>query len=164
VSKEIILEALRKEPLKAGNWIHYFPWEDSREAAKTCEVCAVGSILRSVISDPTLTDGASMAAITTNGDDDIEGIVYGFSTESELFGNLIGNKMARLSQYFEGLSYLAAGRTNKNKYELSRHQIYRIRRKLISYVEKNFPKNLVIDIDGATPKVGVKGINPVKEN
>lgn len=153
ITKEQVIKALKTEPLKAGNWItlgrsgpdgEWIEYDDS-----SCPVCAVGAVLRNTLDEKKyrITDAAwyIFTGQNTIGQGD---------TELELLESLTGPHIVRLSQYFEGLWSLA--RKRGRNWDLSRHQIYRIRKKMIAFVEKNFPESIELDINGYKPKEGIK--------
>ena len=45
ITREQVIEAIKKEPLKAGRFFH----TSTSNSSKTCKVCAVGAVLRETI-------------------------------------------------------------------------------------------------------------------
>lgn len=158
ITKEQVIKALKTEPLKAGNWItlgrsgpdgEWIEYDDS-----SCPVCAVGAVLRNTLDEKKyrITDAAWYIFDGGQGGDPT--LRVHSDNESDLLASLNGPHIVRLSQYFEGLWSLA--RKRGRNWDLSRHQIYRIRKKMIAFVESTFPKSFKLDINGYKPKEGIK--------
>lgn len=123
VTRKQILQAIRTEPLKAGNWIHSKGDTDPylNIVDKTCKVCAVGAVLRTAgVPDIQIRSygfgiNNSDRAISHKGDEKLE-LEY-------------KNYLAALSIKFEKLARkLGAGK--------------RTRDQLANFVKKNFPKTI----------------------
>lgn len=180
VSKQFIINAIKKEPfLRGGSWKSTteiyakingddFVSRDDFAALyekldiienKDCAVCAVGAVFRNVLEQSQRTESL-VAAISAqiNKEGNIRTTAIGDSVdEFEAFAKKWAKEkryMSALSQYFEALYNfrIHCGYTN----ELSRHQIYRIKLRLIDFVKKYFPKKIILDIDGAEPAKDVK--------
>lgn len=181
ISKKRIIKSIMEEPLvnlEPGKWVDDVD-VGSTIKAKDCPVCAVGAVMRNVLSEReelnAIWDAAEAAVGDTSGVLSISSpTIYGVYCEtlrdgkyfqyvapknkSELFDlakeSVNSSPMAALSQVFEGLCELAMLRTNKS--DLSRHQKYRIRKDVVEFVQKNFPRSIQIDINGAEPAKDVK--------
>ena len=156
ITKKRIKTAILEEPyFKAGSWVR-----DTRDRQvgdrKSCSVCAVGAVLRSVLDDKQpaemIKKAAAKAAPRRFG---IASIMDKISRHKILKSQIRNEQyMNALSTYFESIWFEADRRTDEM--EISRHQVYRIRKKLVKFVDKNFPRKIVVDIDGAKPAKGMK--------
>lgn len=162
VSKQRIINAIKKEKLKAGYWLASKEMIQSAEnyegsskfddigrktpiAQKDCMVCAVGAVFRSVCAKNSMIFDIDRH-ITGQ---DIEPYIYGAVSEAHAISRaqmLIDDEkyMSALSSYFEWLD------------ENTNHKPYRIKEKLIKFVKDNFPKNIELDINGIQPAKDVK--------
>lgn len=130
ITRKEILRAIRKEPLKAGEWIH------NREVVKTdaegtkyldsvldkkCKVCAVGAVLRAKGIDPDQMNDVAWSLLGRDND-----VAEGGDEKEALKDK---NYLLALSIKFEKLAdRLGAGK--------------RTREKLVEFVKENFPKNI----------------------
>jgi len=153
VTKYRIKKAIKTEPLlKAGHWVN---WVGDRESTtvgdkKNCSVCAVGAVLREVLDDEQKSYMIDSAAETCINSDrlflpDMAGRDEDWLLEKAAV--LCDDKayMNGLSTYFEGLWRLAEDRANDDY--VSRHQVYRIRQKLLKFVTEHFPAKIILNIN-----------------
>jgi len=169
VSKSRIMKAIRTEPfLLAGHWANYSGEELVGD--KNCSVCAVGSVLRDVLDENQNAEMITKAAnktidytLSVGPRGGLEALNLKDIHESAKCLANIGMYMNALSTYFESLWEMTVHRNrrndNYNSYNLSRHQVYRIRQKLLKFVQAEFPSSIEINIDGAIPKKGVKVVS-----
>lgn len=177
VSKQTILKAIKEETsFTNGAWSEFDgPYsideygvnDEPKVADKKCQVCAVGAVLRNVL-DPDLNYSAieTVATRAVNHNFKMEPAYFYDNNDVETDArNLIAKAenlkddrlyLNALSVYYEGLCKVRKHLTNQD--DLSRHQLYRIKKKLLKFIEKHFPKRLNIDIDGVKPKKGMKRV------
>jgi hypothetical protein len=172
ITKKRIIKAIETEPaLVPGLWVTY---EGAAPAnvgnTANCSVCAVGAVMRSCM-EPTQSanfiDSAASAAIEV--EDNLEAAdtaelrsVQSFSeTRKQIYAR--AKKQAENKLYMHSLSYVFEGLTDlKGREEfrarrfISKAAMRSVRRSLVSFVKKNFPNKVVIDIDGAKPAKDVK--------
>ena len=167
ISKEKIIKAIEKEPLKtlrAGSWCGDGYSDDMsaaiKDSSKSCSVCAVGAVMRNVLLDKNqpiyMISDAAAAAVSDA--DPMAG--FGSLTEirSRALYQLRENKspMAALSSYFEGVWQFYAEKALESNPECcyaepSREDVKLIREKTVAFVKRHFPKHVEVDIDGAKP-------------
>lgn len=126
VTKELILKALATEPLRIDRWFHFVgPYGDD---LMTCEVCAVGAILRTALGETELRKAHSverLAIAATHG--------YYVDDESELLLSR-GNYLGALSNTFEN-NGMNGMNTSQN------------RKACIDYVIQNFPDDIEMNLE-----------------
>ena len=161
VSKEQVIEAIKTESLRSGNWIDY-QFHPSKQKDVVCHVCAVGAVFRSCLSKKDeeenpyeICDFINSEVEKEKSDLDVFGNCWYSSTEECLLTakkELKKNKayLRTLSHVFESLCMM------RNAH--SRHQIYRIKKILIEFVEENFPKYIKVPVNGFEVKEGLKVI------
>lgn len=164
ITKQRVIKAIKEEPLlRGGSWFAFsdnapddFDFKLLVGDKKNCTVCAVGAVLRDVLDKQSLAfdiddavDGCIDQGLPISDLSSYESI------EDTLKALLIDKHyMNALSVLFETSWDKAMEKNDYN--DLSRHQIYRIKQKLIKFVQKNFPAKIQIDIDGAKPAKDVK--------
>jgi hypothetical protein len=126
ISQETIIEALKTEPLKPGNWVAS-QWNESGGASfvpatsPTCDVCAVGAVLRHAKWDnQRIFDAAP----------DLVGSCFASDDDYEL-ALAAKNYLGALSAYFESICP-DTGATKGT------------RTRLVNFVKKNFPKTITV--------------------
>lgn len=160
VSKEQVIEAIKTESLRSGNWIDY-EFDPVKQEDVVCHVCAVGAVFRSCLSKNEeknsyeICDFISSEVEKEKSDLDPSGNFWYSSTEECLLTakkELKKNKayLKTLSHVFESLCMMRDVH--------SRHQIYRIKKILIEFVEENFPKYIKVPVNGFEVKEGLKVI------
>lgn len=132
---------------------------------KDCVVCAVGSVFREILDkdQPLSFIGAAVESeLSKESERDAVGSTSYYSLkelEEQAIAHVTNkNYMVALSHYFESLCNM---RERWNE-DLSRHQMYRIRLKVVDFVRKHFPNKIVLDIDGAKPAKDVKVVKGKK--
>ena len=125
VTKAEIVEALRSEPLAAGQWI------DARRMdgpmSQSCNVCAVGAVLRRLVLSPT-TSASDLCSAAWKVAGDQHGPVDQLIADGE---------------YLSALSALFEDAPPRSR-----------RKEAIALVETRFPESLDIDTNGFAPKPG----------
>lgn len=181
ITKNRVLKAIKNEPiknLKAGSWMDLLNstelftgniCELRNKSIKddNCSVCAVGAVLRNILDpncsafDPSTAADSAVEVATPNW-------TYGATKEGlkeEALEFIHNDKcMSALSIYFEGLCCLKINAdlnlnhmsTGAAKRAMTPKQLAPIRRSVLSFVEKNFPSHITIDIDGIKPAKDVK--------
>lgn len=140
ITKVQILEAIAREPLRAGWWIT--PTAGEQDLA-TCPVCAVGGVLRSVGVQPERV--AEVAARATRRDRVCPDDADEGSTVDDMLGEAReladeGLYMNALSVAFEGLSGLRVGPDHM------RLDMGSIRDELAEFVTEHFPAVVRLDV------------------
>jgi hypothetical protein len=182
VSKKKIIRAILDEPLRnlaPGTWIDYNEGDGdlANNEVKDCPVCAVGATMRAIISPDekmehildaihvSVKEGRCDIAIPTSSwrsDNTVlvnDRFYKAPKTKQDIFDiakdSIKKFPMASISQVFESLCDL---RTSQKDYfhNLSRHQVYRIRKDVAEFVERYFPAYVTLDINGAMPAKDVK--------
>jgi hypothetical protein len=176
ISKKRLIKALENEPLRnlnPGAWVDETLSPSGDIKAKDCPVCAVGAVMRDVLSPATPLyeiDNAANAATEAWGVTmPVDRDKYDYATNkyvrvkvsnkmvlTEAAKDIKNSPMAALSQAFEGLCELAIERGANG---LSRQQIARIRKALVGWVKKNYPNQVLIDINGASAAKDVKVVS-----
>lgn len=162
ISKAKIIEAIEKEPitrLEPGTWIDneqgYTVGSSKKE--KNCSVCAVGAVMRNACLNPKQdayrVEAAASAAV---------GNINCTSNSSLALSHK--NYMAALSAEFEsGAGDLmmpgSASKNHRDWQEVSTKEKRELKKQVISFVKKNFPKFVEIDINGAKPAKDVKVVS-----
>lgn len=130
ITKQEILKAIKTEPLRAGHFIgasDEFGYEKlNSKKGKSCTVCAVGAVLRNKIKDVTIQDFNSICANSVEYWTEFSGMEAQYLIEKKDY-------LSALSVEFETLS-------NKFKTKAA------IRKKLIKFVQDNFPKTINVKI------------------
>jgi hypothetical protein len=152
ITRSEIVKAIKKEPLKtlkAGHWV--LGKENSRVKNKTCSVCAVGAVMRNALLAPNQVARA------------IDDAAWAATQDCEVADadpmDLIAEKswMAALSCFFENLSSEIEEDSDEGyAHVLTEKETKRLRDETVTFVKKNFPKKIEIDIDGAKPAKDVK--------
>lgn len=138
---------------------------------KDCAVCAVGAVMREILDPKQSLNNISWAAEASVQDSNYTVASFGsdFYNLDELEETALqilqdGVAMNALSYLFEGLdSYYKEGLKLEHNVPLSGRYIGIIRKRVIKFIDKNFPKTIQIDIDGAKPAKDVKVITPKKK-
>lgn len=122
IRRSVVIEALRKEPLAPDKFFH-------EPGDKTCRVCAVGAVLRHVSFE-------TWAIKHDRALQSLGRVAAGFQYIGFSPNNLIaeGNYLGALSCYFEGMMQKRFLVTDK------------IRKRLVKFVEKNFPESFYLTI------------------
>lgn len=149
MTKAEIIRAIEKEPvtrLRAGSW---YDGSYDRRVSKTCSVCAVGAVMRSVVSPYERGQAILEAAVAAvRGAGDVE-------SSRGVYENLRDERwMAALSSFFE--STWRATLVGNDWKHLTPKQIEGVRTRAVAFVREYFPRSIVIDIDGAKPAKDVK--------
>jgi hypothetical protein len=137
-SKKKIIEALKKEPLKAGNWFHY----SSASTRDACEVCAVGAVFRTNLVASKLAhryDAGELIAynyapdfLNTRVPIHIRAVDGSGDIERQLAK---GYYLRALSNFFE------KSMTGKKRVTTQ------IRVSLVHFVKKNFPERVKLEVN-----------------
>lgn len=156
ISKQRIIEAISSEPLRnlrSGDWALPEESQALTVGAKDCPVCAVGAVMRAVLDPEQDPDWLYSAAVASTS---VETPLCAGGLEGVIPSKREVKKapMVALSGFFEQECADAKRRTHS--FGLSRHQMRRIRKKVIEFVEENFPPTMLIDIDGAKPARDVR--------
>lgn len=129
ITRRQVLKAIANEPLEAGSFIEF---NVDHKRYKTCNVCAVGAVLRSTLKHVDNPD--TLYEIANKVTCEYIFNEYGVSENYiNLINSIIQNKsyLQALSVQFEYLSY-------KHKY------LKVVRRKLANWVKASFPVSFVI--------------------
>ncbi len=131
VTKENIIEALKTEPLRRGDFFHNFlDYQNNPSDLETCPVCAVGAVLRQCLAVTSSIAGHSVtkgnALLDPNSKLKLRNVV-----RRELENK---NYLGALSIYFEGQNYSDSFVTPNEK------------RNLIRFVQRNFPKRIGVNL------------------
>lgn len=162
VTKKRIINALRKERLKPGHWLASKEMISASESdndalnetlgkqttIKDCMVCAVGAVFRSVCAKNSIISEVEKHIKNQDISAFFEHSVFGEENALRCAKNFVEDEqyMSALSSYFEWLD------------ENTQHKPYRIKMKLVKFVEENFPKSIELDINGIQPAKDVKVI------
>ena len=171
ITRRQVLKALRTEPLKAGNWVHFSGLKDLPEGAAyyddrklreyrkpataKCKVCAVGAVLRGSLGDK-----ITLGQIQDFGDNDMIGAcmvgdtpyassdAYSIKEAKEVAEEVLKrykNPLIGLSNYFETLYYNIYDLESATPRQIG-SKMKAIRLELAKFVKKNFPKSIRVDI------------------
>lgn len=128
IDKDVIIKALKKEPLRAGSFMHV----ENNNGPLTCAVCAVGAVLRNTF-DVSNIDDMDFAILA-------EKVCLNQFCSTDRSPSILlqqGNYLGALSVYFE-LKMENENNITKN-----------LRVNLVKFVQKNFPKQITIEVDPA---------------
>lgn len=136
MTKKMIIEVLRKEPLSSGSFIyHEMDDYDSIKASK-CEVCAAGAVVRKAFGSK-----ASAWDVDDYCNTNIVNAHYQNLTIEPSLANYAGygntDYMIRQGLYLNALSNVFEGMM-KNRREATPF----VRKRLIAFVTKNFPDRI----------------------
>lgn len=154
IMRSTVVKALMTEPLTAGTWILTDEADEARRevldsggdyhaahrafdtALPKCSVCAVGAVMRAAKLDPDLADN-----FVFNGNDNMADVGPGcYRNKKELVRacedmlDADCNKLSVLSHFHESLAEMRGDKFTK-----------RYRNELVAFVEKYFPKRIVLD-------------------
>lgn len=156
IKKTQVIRAILDEPLKAGDWIYLDEQLSMTDPkAQVCEVCAVGAVLRERLSGVEMTVDDFHRLCGEVADQSTSKIQPSFRAQPgsagfdyDLFKKHIDNKlyMGALSNAFEGLWWDAYARSGPMR-EMSRHQVYRIRKRLVKLVQEHFPSRFTVTVE-----------------
>lgn len=135
VTKEVIIKALKTEPLRKGQFFCTLG-DSSPEAFAMCDVCAVGAVLRLTFTPEVLSlfRDVGIGSQVTRSNMTPEGAKSG-ETTARYVKRLLAKKnyLGALSVTFEALKINPAHGVGEKH-----------RKSLISFVKKNFPKEITI--------------------
>lgn len=154
VKKQDFIDAIWKEDLFPGSWIspivregHYAIVENA------CKVCAVGALFKNILKESTGIFRANEIILNTICGRGYSLGSYGFKSKKKVFedakkkyeGKEV-NELSALSFVFETLCVNRGIGKNGAK-EISRHQLYRLRKDLTRFILDTFPDKIKIKID-----------------
>jgi len=152
VSKQEVIQAIWTENLVSGNW---FGRSDTNTVGTACSVCAVGAVFRHILNEDTSKYGAD-SVIWEQIQDKAANRKFNVASpqakpkketfklaESWMKSNrdMMGSELAALSHVFESIC-----KARNLKDDMSRHQLYRLRKDLAQFVEDNFPKKIKVPV------------------
>jgi len=146
VTRNTVIKALLSEPLRPGNWFRgvraNYDYTTTKASKVECTVCAVGAVLRYYNSKTIQELNWRAEQLTCRGDN-----CYSHTSraDSEGISKSIKNKnyWTALSGFFE--STFTVGAYNTARYYKKDGTIgMKGRRKLVKWVEKNFPSRVEI--------------------
>ncbi len=153
VGKQEVIQAIWTENLVSGNW---FGYSQTGAIADSCSVCAVGAVFRHILWDNAskfesecfvfdqIQSKAGKRAFNASGTSLIAPKKEVFErAESWMKSNrdMMGSELAALSHVFESIC-----NARNLKDDMSRHQLYRLRKDLTQFVEDNFPKKIKVPV------------------
>lgn len=171
VTRKQVLEAIRTEPLRGGNWFHGRPNDFTGEWTRTkvkglknntkCAVCAVGGILDCALGKKETPKDLAEFASDLVQFARIDGFVDDYNYDIEA-GTKQGKKIrnsrdpkrlfeiatlaSKGGKHLSGLSMLFEGLYVQKRFRRKGKMANkRLRNILIAFVKKNFPKRLVAD-------------------
>lgn len=172
ITKAKIIKSIQNEPvLEPNGWVRFINAKTLAGVAKSikenpkttaCSACAVGGVLRNVLSPKTTYNRFQMVISACI--DDIVGVdcygSYGPPTRKEIERDALealnaGFPMNAMSIVFEGFAQRHQDKGDRRAGNLARQPT-------INFVKKHFPAKIQIDIDGAKPAKDVKVVKAKK--
>ena len=161
VSKEQVIEAIKTESLRPGTWFDV-NFNEVKQKDEVCHVCAVGAVFRSCLSKKNeeedsyeMCDFNSSEVEREKSNLDPSGNCWYSSTEECLL--TAKKELKKNTAYLKTLSHVFESLCMMRDAH-SRHQIYRIKKILIEFIEENFPKHIKVPVNGFEVKEGLKVI------
>jgi hypothetical protein len=147
ISRKTILKAIKKEPLRAGEWVD----KSDLKTVGNCHVCAVGAVLRTA-GLPNNQIGNSAWNLMAGANPVTWGDDHMIAEEAAQIAKE-GNHLAALSAYFEGIvrNYDIRTKDYGDVFAIPNRAMPVVRRKLRRFVLKNFPKRIRLHQPIAVP-------------